>query len=67
MLQWLWLRLAAEAPIHPLAWELPYATGAALKKKKQKRIPLGDTTYSISGVKYLLAFIATTMNSLAEK
>ena len=24
-LLWLWCRLAAEAPIGPLAWELPYA------------------------------------------
>ena len=27
-------RLAAVAPIHPLAWELPYAVGVALKSKK---------------------------------
>ena len=31
-LLWLWCRLAAIAPIGPLAWELPYATGDALKK-----------------------------------
>ena len=30
----LWRRLAAIVPIQPLAWEPPYATGAALKKKK---------------------------------
>ena len=38
-LLWLWRRLAAAAPIKPLAWELPYAAGAALgeKKKKAKR------------------------------
>ena len=29
---WLWCRLAAAAVIRPLAWELPYATGVALKK-----------------------------------
>ena len=29
---WLWCRLAAAAPIQPLAWELPYATDTALKK-----------------------------------
>ena len=28
-LLWLWHRLAAAAPIQPLAWELPYATGIA--------------------------------------
>jgi len=32
---WLWHRLAAEAPIQPLVWELPYAAGAALKRKKK--------------------------------
>ena len=32
---WLWHRPAATAPIQPLAWEPPYATGAALKKKKK--------------------------------
>ena len=26
---WLWLRLAVTAPIRPLAWEPPYAAGAA--------------------------------------
>ena len=31
-LLWLWCRLAAPAPIQSLAWELPYATGAALKR-----------------------------------
>ena len=30
---WLWCRPAATAQIGSLAWELPYATGAALKKK----------------------------------
>ena len=34
-LLWLWHRPAAAAPVQPLAWELPYATGAALKKKKK--------------------------------
>ena len=33
---WLWYRLAAVAMIQPLAWELPYAVGATLKKKKKK-------------------------------
>ena len=35
-LLWLWYRPAAVAPIQPLAWELPYATGVAPKSKKQK-------------------------------
>ena len=29
---WLWYRPAATAQIRPLAWELPYATGVALKR-----------------------------------
>ena len=35
MLLWLWRQLAAVAAIQPLAWELPYATGAALKSKRR--------------------------------
>ena len=40
---WLWCRLTATALIRPLAWEPPYAAGAALentkiqKKKKKKK------------------------------
>ena len=34
-LLWLWRRLAAIALIRPLAWEPPYATGAALKSNKK--------------------------------
>ena len=34
-LAFLWCRLAAVALIRPLGWELPYATGAALKDKKK--------------------------------
>ena len=35
---WLWCRLAPASPIHPLAWDRPYAMGAALKSKKEKEI-----------------------------
>jgi len=35
-LLWLWHRLAAIALIRLLAWETPYATGAALEKAKDK-------------------------------
>ena len=34
-LLWLWHRPAAVAPIGPLAWEPPYAAGAALKSQRQ--------------------------------
>ena len=50
-LLWLWHRPAAVAPIQPLAWELPYATDAALKRKKQKtkqkKNHIHSTTYTI--------------------
>ena len=36
-LLWLWCRTVATAPIQPLAWELPYATGALEKKNKTKQ------------------------------
>ena len=36
-LEWLWCRLAGVALIRPLAWEPPYATGMALKSKKQTK------------------------------
>ena len=40
-LLWLWHRLAATAPINPLAWEPPYAMRAAkemAKRQKKKKI-----------------------------
>ena len=36
-LLWLWCRPAATAPIQPLAWELPYAVGAVLKRQKKEK------------------------------
>ena len=36
VLPWLWLWLAATAPIGPLDWEPPYASGVALKGQKTK-------------------------------
>ena len=35
-LLWLWHRPASVALIHTLVWELPYAMGEALKKKKKR-------------------------------
>ena len=38
-LLWLWCRPAATAPIRPVAWEVPYAMGAAQEMaKKDKKI-----------------------------
>ena len=43
-LLWLWRRPVATAPIRPLAWEPPYAAGAAQrnskKTKKKKKIEI---------------------------
>ena len=36
-LLWLWCRPAAVPSVQPLAWELPYALGVALKSKKKKK------------------------------
>ena len=36
-LLWLWRRLTATAPIRPLAWEPPYATGAAQETAKRQK------------------------------
>ena len=41
MLLWLWRRLVATAPIGRLAWEPPYAEGAARNGKKTKTGPGG--------------------------
>ena len=35
VLLWLWCRLAAAAPVWPLAWELPYAAPAAKERRKE--------------------------------
>ena len=39
-LLWLWRRLVATAPIRPLAWEPPYAEGAAqeIAKRQKKKL-----------------------------
>ena len=36
-LLWLWCRPMTAAPVWPLAWEFPYASGAALKSKQTKK------------------------------
>ena len=46
-LLWLWCWLVAAAPIGPLAWEPPYATGVSLKRQKKKQNkPLAPTNVS---------------------
>ena len=48
-LLWLWCRLAATAPIRPLAWEPPYAAGSGPRKAKRQKqnktkVPLKDVS-----------------------
>ena len=46
VLLWLWCRQEAAAPIQPLAWELTYATGMALKSKiKENKAPKQKTIH----------------------
>ena len=45
---WLWCRQVATALIRPLAWELPYAVGAAqemIKRQKKKVKKTAETYY----------------------
>ena len=46
----LWCRPAATAPIQPLAWEPPYASGEALKKTKTKQKGQRKRTWNIRGL-----------------
>ena len=52
-LLWPWCRPVATAPIGPLAWEPPYAAGAALemaKRQKKKSSQLGTRGHlTVSG------------------
>ena len=44
VLLWLWRRPVATAPVGPLAWESPYAAGAAQEiAKRQKKRKKKDT------------------------
>ena len=52
-LLWLWCRLAAAAPISPLAWELPYAAGGALKSKRKNKLSMG-LSGGVTGRRYIV-------------
>ena len=58
-LLWLWYRPAAIAPIQPLAWELQYAKGAAIKRQKKKVNdgPIGVHCSIFSPFAYVVLFI----------
>ena len=53
---WLWCKPAAVARIRPLAWEVPYAVGTALRrpkkeKRKKKKMSMMDknSTFTLDG------------------
>ena len=48
VLLWLWRRLVATAPMRPLAWEPPYAMGAALEKGKKRKATSSVSSNSVS-------------------
>ena len=51
-LLWLWRRLAATAPIRPLAWEPPYAAGAAQEIAEKKKNVLLNSCIWLVFIKY---------------
>ena len=48
-LLWLWRKPAATAPIRHLAWEPPYAAGAALKRQNKQTPNIVMIPIAISG------------------
>ena len=60
----LWLWLAAAALIRPLAWELPYAAGVALKEKRKKKEKKIMSSFLIKGKDHVsISFIAVFLIS----
>ena len=57
VLLWMWCRPVATAPIRPLAWELPCATGVALKRQTENQNPLPVTLYHIGLFGFFKALI----------
>ena len=53
-LLWLWRRPAAVTLIGPLAWESPYAAGAALKKQSKKKKKIHSFTHCMYNWQYRL-------------
>ena len=64
VLLWLWCRLADAGKIGPLAWELPYAAGAAPKRQKKKKILLimmmRDSPYTLTLLSVHMLFCLET-------
>ena len=58
----LWRRLEAKAPIQPLAWELPYAADAALKRQKNKKQKTNKQKKPALKKEEILPFVTSWMN-----
>ena len=58
VLLWLWRKPVATAPIRSLAWECPYAEGAALEKgkKTKKKKKRKDILYFLLYLLYDIGF-----------
>ena len=56
VLLWLWPSPAAAASIRPLAWEPPYATGAALKSKQTNK--QNEPGSSVSHIALIAALVS---------
>ena len=67
-LLWLWCRPGAIALNRPLAWEPPYAVGAALEKIKREKIKIkktnGSTRKSKGKLKKTQTIMKTTIQNL---
>lgn len=69
-LLWLWRGPVTTAPIRPLAWEPPYAIGAALEKvKRQKTKNKKNKQKKQTKRKYLVPFLSmlTYQNEFLNK
>ena len=53
VLLWLWCRLAATAPVGPLAWEPPYAPGEALENTTRQKKAFAAYTSSLGCIVFL--------------
>ena len=58
---WLWCRVVAIAPIIPLAWEPPYAMGAALEKMVVGKLNITGKTMKLDPYFTLLPKIKTNV------
>ena len=59
-LLWLWRRLAATAPIRPLAWEPPYA--ATVAQEMAKRQKNKKQTFSVEPIRTCLVSLGLSKN-----